>query len=463
MREIGYAALFLWFPLSALAFALLRPQLASAVLLVGGALLLPVGLALDAQGMPPLGKHEIASLSVLLAFALLHPRRLGRARPGLGLEWLVLVLIGAGVGTVLTNGDPLAYGPTRLPGLTGYEALSMGIRDLLFYGVPFFIGRALFGSCRDVRDLFRVLIVSALAYSVLMLFEVRMSPSLHHWVYGWRIRSFHFRYGGWRPSVFMANGLALALFVATSVVIGTALSRARVALYGIPARLATAYLFGVLVMCRSLAAIAYTLVVAPVVILLRPRLQVLVAVVISVSAGLYPWMRVSGLFPTEVLVSLAEQVDADRAHSLDFRFENEDILFEKAQERPVFGWGGFRRSRVFHPVRGNDMSVTDGFSVIILGTRGIFGLLTTFGLLVWPVLIAYRRLPRVSSLSDRALISSLSLVVAINTIDLLPNGLFSYLPYLFAGALIGVVQGSATGPQQGDRADAPPVGPGQHS
>ena len=39
---------------------------------------------------------------------------------------------------------------------------------------------------------------------------------------------------------------------------------------------------------------------------------------------------------------------------------------------------------------GHDISVTDGHWIIMLGERGAVGWLSTFGLLVMPVWVAYR-------------------------------------------------------------------------
>ena len=62
-------------------------------------------------------------------------------------------------------------------------------------------------------------VASMLMYSVPMLAEERLSPQLHNWVYGYSPFSFieHVRWNGYRPVVFLPQGLQLALFVAGSV------------------------------------------------------------------------------------------------------------------------------------------------------------------------------------------------------------------------------------------------------
>ena len=37
----------------------------------------------------------------------------------------------------------------------------------------------------DSEEILRVLIIAGLVYSVPMLFEIRLSPQLHNWIYGY--------------------------------------------------------------------------------------------------------------------------------------------------------------------------------------------------------------------------------------------------------------------------------------
>jgi hypothetical protein len=58
-----------------------------------------------------------------------------------------------------------------------------------------------------------------------------------------------------------------------------------------------------------------------------------------------------------------------------------------------------------------------------------------------PIWVVWRRRKDIAEPNDRVVLSALSLVVAISLIDQLPNGPFNSLPYLFAGALLGVTRG----------------------
>ena len=70
-----------------------------------------------------------------------------------------------------------------------------------------------------------------------------------------------------------------------------------------------------------------------------------------------------------------------------------------------------------------------------MGISGIAGFLTMFGMLLWPVGRAAFAVGRLRSRRSALMLGGLSLIVAIYTVDLLPNGIFSNLLYMLAGAL----------------------------
>jgi hypothetical protein len=435
--------LMLWVPVTAVLAASYRPALACSLAMLGAILFLPSKVVFDFPGVPPLGRQEITSLSMLVFGLLFHGRRLVGIRPGWGVDSLLFVVLLGGVGTILTNGDVLTYGPRVIPGLQPYDAVSTVVRDVIALGIPFLLGRAFFRTSRDLRTLVLVLIGGALLYTLLILFELRMSPQLHRWVYGFHPQRFlqSMRGSGYRPTVFMGSGLAVAIFIASTLVLSMAMLKARLPIFQFSPRLVVAYLAGILVACKSMASILYGTMGLGVLALFRPRAQTQVASMLAVLSLLYPVARTYDFFPATELVEMASFVSADRAHSLDYRFRNEDLLLAKANERILLGWGGFGRNRVYDPKRGGDRTITDGYWIIQLGTRGILGMLASFGFMVLPVLITNRRIHRIRDARDRALVGALALVLGFMTVDLLPNGLFTYLPLFIGGALLGVIQG----------------------
>jgi hypothetical protein len=151
-------------------------------------------------------------------------------------------------------------------------------------------------------------------------------------------------------------------------------------------------------------------------------------------------VRAYDWFPTKGVVNLARAISEDRAGSIAFRFFNEDMLLERAFERPIFGWGGFDRIFIFDEESGDEVSTLDGAWIIVYSRAGVLGFIAKFGLLTWPVWRAFKRIRRVPIKTDQVLIATLGVATAMVATDLLPNGMFTYFPYLFAGTLLGATR-----------------------
>ena len=67
----------------------------------------------------------------------------------------------------------------------------------------------------------------------------------------------------------------------------------------------------------------------------------------------------------------------------------------------------------------------------------MLGFIARFGLLTYPVWRAYRRVKRIPNRSDQILVACVGLTTAMVSVDLLPNGMFTYFPHLLAGVLLG--------------------------
>jgi hypothetical protein len=437
----AYLALALFLPIALLALALSRtPTPTAFALILAGAMFLPQRAAWDLLFLPSLGKEQIIYLGVLIGLALFHPRSLSRARPGTGLELLALPLIVGGSLTVLTNRDPLVYGPRLLPGMQPLEAVTRSIDDLLVFAIPFFLGRALIRTPRDLRTVLGMLAGAGLLYSLFVWIEVRLSPQFHYWVYGTHPHFFTgaVRSWGYRPWVFMENGLALAMFVATTLLAAAGLARARLPIatrFGrFPSLPSTFYLAAVLVFVKSVAAIVWGLCVAVVVGLFRIRWAAGAVLVLCLFVAGYPAIRAAKVLPLERIVELADAASG-RGWSLAARFENEDLMLAKASQRLWFGWGGYARGWIFDPVTGEELTAPDGFWIILLTSRGIVGFATTFGLFLVPIFAAARALGRVRSPVDQSLLLGLAAIVLVRALDQLPNGLTSSYPIFLAGGL----------------------------
>jgi hypothetical protein len=201
--------------------------------------------------------------------------------------------------------------------------------------------------------------------------------------------------------------------------------------------MATAYLFVILVLCKTVAALIYALVFAPFVLFGGAKLQVRVAAVLGLIAICYPLLRGADLVPVDFMLAKAEAYDPARAQSLEFRFDNEEVLLAHADEKPIFGWGGWGRNLVHDPETGRSLTVTDGRWIIAIGIYGWCGFIVEFGLLVLPLLLLAKRLGRLPPARVSPYVGPLSLILGINIVDLLPNAGLIPLTWLLAGALLG--------------------------
>ncbi len=434
-----------WPFVALLAFSTFRASVAVSVTVLGGVLLLPGNYAFDLPMIPDIDHFRMSALSALLAGLLLRSRS---ARiPAGSRAFLLLPAMAAAFAatTALLNRDPLALPDRTLPGMALHDLVSSVLSQLLDYGVPFVLGMLFFRRRRDLSDLVACMAAAGVCYSPLILFELRMSPDLHRIVYGVLHTFDHTmtrRFGGWRPVVFLPHGLALAMFVLTAACAAAVAWKARLRrVLGIPWQAILAFLATLFVACKSLGSLVYGAVVLPALAMSRPAAIARIAAILAVLVLAYPALRVLGWFPTEFLVETAERIDPLRAQSLDFRFENEELLVEKLSLRPWFGWGTWGRNRSYDPVTGEDVSTTDGRWIIVMGAQGVLGFAAVFGMLVVPVFSVWWNLSRFRSASSRHLLAGSSLLLMVNVVDLLPNGFLLTSTIMLSGALASLVPG----------------------
>lgn len=434
---LALIALMSWPLVAAVLFANVARSNAIVWTLLAGQLLLPVGAGIKIQMIPALDKSSIPNLSVLVG-CLLLPH--GRPRlPAAGLaEILILIYLIGPLVTCELNGDAILVGSAVLPGVGLYDAVS-SIELAFILLIPFMIGRQYLRQPSDIRVVLGALAAAGVVYSLPLLFEVRFSPQLNLWVYGYYASEFiqAIRGGGFRPIVFMGHGLLAAHFAMLSAVAAAILWRLQQPLFGLPGAATTGYLAIVLLLCKSMGATVYAALLIPLTRWLTPHTQLRLATLLICVTLLYPALRSLDLFPTGLLVQSAAAFSQERADSLKFRFDNEDALLRHAMERPAFGWGRFGRNRLYDDDSGKDITVTDGRWIITLGQFGWFGFIAEFGLLSIGVMRALKALPLATSAADRAMLSGTALLVAISVLDLLPNsGLVPFI-WLIAGALLG--------------------------
>ena len=442
-NSFAFFSLIAW-PFVALWLYLTRPVgIATVWTILAAFLLLPVGTFFKIEMIPQFDKSSIPNLCALVGCMIFNRRRRRRLN-GIGIvEILTLFFVVGPLVTSLLNGDPIFIGDKVLPGVGAYDGISALLSQAIIL-IPFFLGRAFLRNAADTLQLFYVLTLASLAYSLLFLFEIRFSPQLHNWVYGYYPSDFIQVMrgdGAYRPMVFMGHGLTATFFAMMATVGSATLWRAQVRVVKFaPQGIVTAYLSAVLVLCQSAASLVYALALVPLTRWTRPRFQIRVAVVLVSVALLYPALRLFDVFPTNAVLEASRAISEERAGSLQFRFEEEARLLERASQRFLFGWGRYGRSRNYTvDYRGiaGDSSVTDGLWVITLGQFGLVGFLAEFGLLAFSVFRAAKALRFSESFRDSLFLSALSLIVAVNVVDLLPNSGLTPWTWLLAGSLLG--------------------------
>jgi hypothetical protein len=438
-NAVAYVALFSW-PLVALGFFAARRKRyrvsnTTAWMLLLPVMFLPSAFAWDPPLLPPITKFRMGLLCALLGLRLFHKEELLKRAPLHNVPRMIfgIYIIGVLI-TVATNGDTLIYGKTVLPGLTAYDYLSAGIGEFFDFYLPFAVGQRVFKDEESLIDLFKVLSTCALIYAPLMLFELRMSPQLHNWVYGYYPSEFQqaMRDGGYRPIVFMNHGLSVAGWMFSCVVATLGLRAAGATFPKVSTKLRLGIDWAMLITTKSFGPIIYSSVAA----LSRfwsGAITARLIFVIAVLVATYPVLRAEDLFPTKDVIEFFQAINEDRAASLKFRFDNEDLLLRHAMLRPYFGWGTYGRNHVYDKT-GKDNSVTDGEWIIQLGTWGYVGHIAFFTMLLMP-LVRFLRRRRSMPARQQALGSMLALLVALFVLDLLPNARSDYLSLLYAGSL----------------------------
>jgi len=420
--------------------------------IMGGYLFLPPLTEFDLPLVPSMDKVSIPNLSVLLIMVFAMREKVRLVPDSRAALLLVVGLILCAVPTVLTNtdpiifqvlsgADPIVFEVDALPGQSLRDVGSVLIAQVLTV-VPFLLARQFLSSEDGLREILLALMVGTLIYSIPSLIEIRLSPQMNVWTYGFFQHSFAqtMRAGGFRPIVFLPHSLWLALFVCMGLLASAAFLRTAQTEERRKFLFVMGYIAVLLVLCKSLASFAYGLVLTPIVLFLPTRWQIRIAALFAFVAITYPMLRNLQLVPLDAILAQAEAISADRAHSLGYRFFNEEQLLERAAEKPLFGWGGWGRSLIRDPETGVITSIPDGRWIIIFGTFGWLGYLCEFGLLALPLILMWRYVRAQGDAGLSPFIAPLCLILGITMMDMLLNATLTPLTWLTAGAILGYAE-----------------------
>src|SRR4051794_19272701 len=201
-------ALWAWIPIALLIFAFLKPRRAVLVAYIGAWMFLPM-YDIKMNGIPDLSKITVASMGVILGMLCFDLGTVLKFRP----NWYDLPMLAWCV---------LPFVTSMKNDLGDKDGLSNVLTQVFMWGIPYFVGRCYFKDWEGVRELGVAIFVGGLIYVPLCLFEMKISPQLHKWVYGFRAHTFaqELRWGGYRPQVFMQSGLAVAMWMTSASLVG---------------------------------------------------------------------------------------------------------------------------------------------------------------------------------------------------------------------------------------------------
>ncbi len=444
MPWLPFLALVLWLPVVFYLFEKYPTQKAVVFSFVSAWLFLPPTIII-LPGVPDWSKMSATVVSVMLCAWLKQSQRFF----ALQFRWFdlpILVFCTCPFLSSITSGQG------------AYDGVSAVLEEIFRWGLPYLIGRAYLADAEGNRQLCLGIAVGGMLYVPLCLFEIRMSPVLRQMVYGIGGTSvdFGFRYGGYRPVVFLSTGLELGWWMCCASLAAYQLwaSGAVKRLFGYPMTVLTSIVVFVSFACKATGALIQ-LVLGLALIVSGKRFNSAVLVwALMIVGPLYCVTRTTGIFNGQQVVPVISSIfGPDRAESVEYRFIQEEILMSSALQRPVFGWaraGGFNP-----PGPDGKTAVTDGLWIIVLGWMGWVGLAALNAMLLVPTALFIQRFrPKTWQDPEVASITTLAIILPLFMLDNLSNAMLNPIYAIAMGSVSGYLP--KRGPAlkaKGDRQD----------
>lgn len=191
-------------------------------------LFLPERFQIELSGLPNIDKTACISFGLILglivhrnAFQIAKSKlpivSVGKAIRIFTIACFFITLFGIFL-AALNNQEILRFGPRIRPALRPWDGLAL-VGEFILLVTPFLFARRYLATPEAHRLLLSALVMMGLCYSILMLVELRLSPQLHRWVFGYHQHSFaqHIR-DGYRPMVFLEHGLWVGFFIFMTVI-----------------------------------------------------------------------------------------------------------------------------------------------------------------------------------------------------------------------------------------------------
>lgn len=386
--------------------------------------------SINLPGLPDLSKNTAVAMSCWLGTLVFASDRLLAFRP----RWF-------DVPALLYMVSPAAASLSN--DLTLYDAMSGSVAAFLNHvGSPYLLGRIHFRNAQDVKALAIAIFTGGLAYVLPCLVEIRLSPIIQWYVYGTGGWNNIYRLGGFRPVVFLANGLELGLWMTITSTVGYALwaSNSVRQIRGAPVSWLLAVLIVVTLLCKSTGAIVILAVGVAAVYLTRRIPSKAWVLALALFPPLYEAARIADLIQFDAIYDMiSKNVGADRTQSFQFRIDNENLYINRTSERMMFGWGGYGRSQVYDE-NGNPVTINDSRWIIAYSNAGLFGLSFVNLFMLMPAcLLALRASARDWFLPELASVSAVTLSIALFNIDNLVNDMDNPIYSLGVGAVVAAM------------------------
>ncbi len=418
-------------PLALHLFGKYPARTAAAAVFVIGWLFLPQA-KYDIPVLPDYAKTNAMGIAVLIGILAKDPKALERFR----FQWIDIPMLCWCLAPLFSSVSN---------GLGAWDGGSAALGVAVGWGLPYVIGRIYFGTYDGQRELAIGMLIGGLVIAPFALIEMVISPQMHIIFYGWYPHDFSQtkRGGGYRPSVFMAHGLELAMWNAAAAFVGWQLYLRKsliktVPFLNLPLLPAVAGLTAVLLLSRSSGALMLFILAMglfQLCAMFRTKIPLLLLLILPV---LYMNLRATGAWDGQALIEAAGKAaggNAERTGSLSFRLYNENLLVEKALMRPVFGWAGYNRSFVTNE-QGAYISVPDGMWILTFGKYGIFGLTAlTASILLAPFLFFLRVPARRLGEPLVAPAAAFATFLAVFMADNLLNAMYNPIMMVAAGGL----------------------------
>ena len=320
-----------------------------------------------------------------------------------------------------------------------YEGFIVGLDNFFTWGVAFITGRKYFSKETDLKLLVKYILTGVLIYVPLCQYELRMSPQLHIKLYGFFQHSWtqHFRYGGYRPIVFMQHGLMVSLWLMVGVVIFFWLWRSKAIkrIFNIPVFILFFISLGTLFMSKSKGALFLGILGIVLWYAYKNKTIDKIFTIFLIALPVYFFLRIQSLITVSDIVNIISHFfDQQRIASLNFRLRSEELITNSMGFFQILlGWHRWGRGVGIDPYTGRPV-IVDSLWIVIYGSRGLLGLTSMFLLILSGPITIVKNLKRKKSICLESVV--LSLIIILFAYDCLVNAMVNSIYILCTGALV---------------------------